>query len=114
MYVAQFEVSVLQSCCCFTKLQQCNVANVGIYSYAYISRAEQKQMHNNKPDQPTFGMILRFKQGQHLWVTCVEFTYTLFYTPPLPEVADVTQKRIWRQNEFPIGVFQVFHLAMKE
>ena len=44
----------------------------------------------------------------------VEFTYTLFYTPPLPEVADETQKRIWRQNEFPIGVFQVFHLAMKE
>ena len=25
-----------------------------------------------------------------------EFTYTLFYTPPLPEVADETQKRIWR------------------
>ena len=44
----------------------------------------------------------------------LEFTYTLFYTPPLPEVADETQKRIWRQNEFPIGVFQVFHLAMKE
>ena len=46
--------------------------------------------------------------------TRLEFTYTLFYTPPLPEVADETQKRIWRQNEFPIGVFQVFHLAMKE
>ena len=44
----------------------------------------------------------------------LEFTYTLFYPPPLPEVADETQKRIWRQNEFPIGVFQVFHLAMKE
>ena len=49
------------------------------------------------------------------WLTkSLEFTYTLFYPPPLPEVADETQKRIWRQNEFPIGVFQVFHLAMKE
>ena len=44
----------------------------------------------------------------------VEFTYTLFYPPPLSEVADETQKRIWRQNEFPISVFQVFDLAIMQ
>ena len=35
-------------------------------------------------------------QAEFALLLLLEFTYMLFYTPPLPEVADETQKRIWR------------------
>ena len=34
-----------------------------------------------------------------------EFTFRLSVPPSRPEVADETQKRFWRQNEFPLCIF---------